>query len=540
MTASGASTLTGALIEEAWPGRTLAGRPPTGIALGIALLAVGLPLWAFHWRMATRKVREAPDEAGRWLRQGYFAVFSGIALGFTAASAGGVVREVTGGRASGLDGGLIARLAFWGAAWAFHYWQARQTWRPGGMDISWHRVYLYAASAVLIAVAVTGLARLLGGLLSVAFDSALGQDVLHSGALWTRSLQSGIATALAGSAFWVFHWRRGARGDHPSALRDTVVTAASAGSAALAMAAMGVILQTLFRIPLGLPEGAASARLANLASWCALVLALAPVWAYYAPVLLWPGRGMERAPASLTAEWAYRYLALAVGIASISAAAVVGIATLIGLAIPQDAVLLDQPGARREALAAVLATAVLGAAVWGPMRLRLLRSAVTPERTAVERLYLFGTTGVGLLAAAGAAAALLYILLDDAITGDLSSGTFDRARWAAAIMVTAAALAAVHLRAIRDVRGALSDIVPARRKIITLIAPAGSAPLKALIEAKLGRGIDFRADLTPGRDTQAAITEAALADLATALESAPGRHVILTLISGRIEVVSFD
>jgi hypothetical protein len=539
--AIGASVLLGALIDQVWPGRVISGNPSSAVAMGISLLAVAAPVWVFHWRLALKKVAADPSERERGLRQACLAFLMAVSITVAGFGAGGIISDLSGGRAS-VSGDVMARLFIWGLVWAFHWREARKTWRAGHMGRSWHRLYLYVAAAGTLVAGVIGLARLLDGLLSAAYDAALPGEVLYTGAVWTRGLQESLGAAVTGLGLWALHWRTGAKGDRGSTLRDVYVTLAAAAAVITGMAAAGVILQALFRMPIGSLGEPASARIGDLTGWAGLWLAASLPWLYYTPLLLWPGRAIEPSYASPWTGWAYRYAAMAAGMAALGAAAVFGIAILVGLTVPAEDVFLKGPGEVREAVAAMLAAAVLGAVVWGGMGLWLRRVPATPDRDQVERLYQFGITGAGLLAAVGGAATALYIFLNDALNSRLGGGTADTARWALAIAVSGGVTAYLHSRAIKGgVRGAIAETLPARRKRVVLIAPAGSEVLRAALERALGREVEWRVDVSAGAGPAESPDMIGSIQLAVErIEAAPGRNVLAVWTTAGLLVSSYD
>jgi len=539
--AIGASELLGALIDQAWPGRVISGKPSGAVALGISLLAVAGPVWVFHWRLAAKKVAADPSERERGLRQACLAFLMTVSIAVAGFGAGGVIADLSGGRAP-VSGDVIARLFVWGLVWAFHWREARKTWRAGHTGESWHRWYLYVAAAGTLIAGVIGLSHLLDGLLSAVYDAALPGEVLYTGAVWTRGLQGSLGAALTGLGLWALHWRTGAKGDRDSFLRDVYVTLAAIAAAITGIVAAGVILQALFRLPLGSLSEPVSARIGDLTGWAGLWLAASLPWLYYTPLLLWPGRAVEPSYARPSAAWAYRYAAMAAGMASLGAAAVFGIATLVGLTVPANDIVLRGPGEAREAVAAMLATAVLGAVVWGGLGLGLRRVPATPDRDQVERFYQFGITGAGLLAAVGGAATALYNFLNDALNSRLGSGTADTARWALAIALSGGVIAYLHARSIRGgIREAVAETLPARRKRVTLIAPAGSEVLRAALESALGREVEWRVDVSAGAGPAESPDVIGSIQLAVEkIEAAPGRNVLAVWTPSGLLVSSYD
>lgn len=554
--ATGASTLLGALADQAWPGRTLQGRPTSDIARGLSMLIVSVPVWAFHWRVASRKVAADPAESGRGLRQAYLTFVKAVSVVFIGTSTGGIVTDVSGGHADSLSGDTLSRLVVWGAVWGFHWRTARETWMPGHEGRSFHRWYLYVVAAGALAVGVVGLALLLGALLSAVYDAARSEEVLHTGVVWTRGMQESLGAALAGFMLWGWHWRRGAAGDRDSTLRDFYTSAVTTVSAAAVVVAVIYILQTFIRIGLGSMNETAADRIGDLAGWAGAAAAAGLAWLYHAPFLIWPKRVLEPSLARPVSGWAYRYAAIAIGLATMSTGAVLAVSLLGGSLIPAGDVLHEGAGGMREGVAAAIASSATGLAIWLPMWMGALRArprqagtqdggpaAAEPDldREQVERLYLFGVAGAGLLAAVGASATLLFIVINDLLNGEAGAKTVDAGRWAAGVAMTGGAVAYLHFRAIRGgIREAVAEAMPAKRKRIVLIAPAGSEAARDALQAAAAQTVEWRVDLSGTGGDAWQPTQADIALTVDRIKSTPGRTVQVIAGPAGTVVVSFD
>ena len=91
----------------------------TDLAVGMSLTLVGLPLWAFHWRVVQRQSDGAAVERRSLVRKVYLYAVLGVSVGMVIASSIELVELAL--RLRELRGWPWGGLAVWGAAWAFHW-----------------------------------------------------------------------------------------------------------------------------------------------------------------------------------------------------------------------------------------------------------------------------------------------------------------------------------------------------------------------------------------------------------------------------------
>jgi len=257
--------------------RQLAGNAPIGggsdreaLAAALALLLVGLPLWAVHWWLVERTARSATPagDADRRsdLRGFYLAIVPAVTLIFFATQASTMLEQAMRQplRVSDLyeapiwDAVSITLVAF--AAWVFHVRTRHLDTLVGpitGPAAASGRLYLYGA---MIGGAVAGLRGI-----SVLIET-LGNAILQTGALvgsdaFTWSLANGIALTVIGGAIYAGHavyagrllfapdWRREA--ERASKVRAGHDVVALGVMALVSLYATAEAVKWILAIPLG-------------------------------------------------------------------------------------------------------------------------------------------------------------------------------------------------------------------------------------------------------------------------------------------------
>ncbi|MGC8855456.1 MAG: DUF5671 domain-containing protein, partial [Anaerolineae bacterium] len=205
---------------------------------GLALLVIGLPIWASMWQTCQNALTE-PAERTSLLRLGilYLLTFGGVAV---ALAAGGNVLYTMLWRLLGeplsskellnrLGGPLSIGIPF-GVVWAYYgHWLEKQiqveTQAPRQAGLK--RLYFYILSATGLTVTFIGLSLLF----SFLIDLATTLPTLFSTGFWRSRLAGALATLLIGLPLWLQTWRpmqaeatqEGDLGDHArrSILRKT-------------------------------------------------------------------------------------------------------------------------------------------------------------------------------------------------------------------------------------------------------------------------------------------------------------------------------
>ena len=93
MSANGVMLVGMDVLERLFVGSTLSDST-TRLAWGLALIIVGLPLWALHWRTMVRQVSTIPVEIQSELRKTYLYLVLGVALAFVMIGAMAVLGQI--------------------------------------------------------------------------------------------------------------------------------------------------------------------------------------------------------------------------------------------------------------------------------------------------------------------------------------------------------------------------------------------------------------------------------------------------------------
>lgn len=412
------------------------------LSQAIAMLGVGVPVWAIHWWLVQRGVRTSnPDheaERGSALRAAYFTAVLLISLVIWVASAIGVIGWVIVGALDArpeydysdpLGASTLAIVAF--VIWLFHGLVRRGDLAAGHMEgaAAWlPRLYLYGVAIGALFVALRSIEALVGSLLfwGSAFDDPYRVTFMASEGLG----------ALGWGLVWFGHWTyagRLARGGEGRGADERVSRTRVAAFVLVIVAAAAVALRNVAGVVQGIigpviapPDDTFSEVMPSVSGAAIAAVLYGVTWFLHV-------RALDREPAAADPLRALHQARLASH--GIAAAMLLmggaGAAWVAGYVIKAifggSGILLDQ-GYQLYELPMWLATAAVGLGAWlvawRGVVARRRRDPLGEATSTIRRTFLYLTLGTALLAVIGSGAFILYrltgILLDAGIGGSLA------------------------------------------------------------------------------------------------------------------------
>ena len=504
MAAGGAASVLAALLDSVFRG----GDFSETLAMGLALVAVGLPVWLFHWRFVQRAAARTPPERRSVLRNLHVYAALGVALGFIAFSAFSAVQLAL--FAGAFDGFAWGGAPIWAAVWAYH-WRVASAERAGASDetLAIRRMYLYLASAVALAMAALGAAILARVILLDIYQAATGVALAEEGLdAFGDEARSALAAALVGGAGWVAHWLMFARGDRRSVLRWAyILIAALGGGFAVMLSAVGFAVYAVMQWAMDAVEVPIAEHLAILPTSLVVVVVSVGIWRYHVN-RMWKETTVERAPLLariyMLALSAMGLVAVALALAGIADMALRALAELGGA---ENAYARNGGLDFQDRLAYILTLLALGCPVWlvswrGERAFAEEFPRPEPAPTPVRKMYALGVLCLGLLALIGGASGALFVFLSDLLAdGALSAGTLLDLAYPLSAVLPPAAILPYYWMVYRRERAfepeTDEDAAPVAdetvaRKDVTLLAPPESADaLAALLSSALGYPVEI-------------------------------------------------
>ncbi|MBM3948834.1 MAG: hypothetical protein FJ312_06295 [SAR202 cluster bacterium] len=512
----------------------------TQLAIGLALAIVGLPLWAWHWQMASRAVREHPAEAGALLRKLYVYAALGIATGLLLHAAIGLLQWAFLARDFG--GYHWSAVVVWSVVWVFYWHAESREGQPSDDAMAVRRLYLYVASGATLAVLATGAARVVHLLLLSGYDALTSTPVLapNDAGLWQDGVRKALAAALVGGTGWAFHWLRLAWTDRGSELRRLyLVGYGSIGGAAAAMTAASTVVYGLLAWVFGAAGATVAEHFRFFPGAIASLAAGLAVGIYH--------YGMARREAAeAKEEWAgvgywYPYILAAAGLALLAIGIATAVGTAVGVLAGISTDILVSAGSWKKGFALAVTLWVLGAPLWQRYWLGAQRrvAAGTEERVSPPRRgMVLLAVAVGLLALLGSLSHVLFVVLRDLLDGDLGRVAVQDARISLGILAAVAMFLPYYWLTYRaDQRAAPAKARQAAKTVTVLAGPGDDAAVQA-IETALGYEVE-RMVSADANVRLLALSQADAEALAQRVGAAPAAKVLLVPDGNQMRVLPY-
>lgn len=455
----------------------------------VAFAVVGVPLYAAMMWWLLGQARRDEGEARTLVWSLHLGVVGVVALVVTMVAVFELLDALR-----GVDGNPVhplGNLVVWGGLWTWYRWLEHR--RVGSRR--------WAVLHVLVGT-VIGLGTLVGGAFRLVADAVAALVATDATIVVEADPWGDVQFVVIGGAVWAVYWLLDGVRRERDAWWHGFVLLGGVASTLLTMIGSAAYLLWLGAVWLvGAPGSSATVHFETVPEAAATLATSAAVWAYHHSLLV-PRAARQRTEV----DRVHDLLLAGVGLA----AAAVGFGTIL-VAIVEA---LVGPAALQvgtepvNTLLAAITVLVVGAPVWWRSWSRAQRLAGSPplgrgdattdpdaattaeRRSPTRRVYLFALFGIGGVAALTSLLVGAMDVFEDVFTGQFGAETIYTVRIGLAVLVTSAAVAALHWTVYTEDRDAAVEVprrFPAR---ITLVGVADSE-----IVDTLGAATDSRVEL---------------------------------------------
>ena len=497
------------------------------LSQAVAMLGVGLPVWAVHWWIIRRGLGDGrPDrdaERGSTIRAIYVTVVLLVTLIIWVNAASGLVLGVVVDQLPSLRNYAFVdpvSSASWAVVglvgWLYHGLARRGDLGAGPVTgaASWiPRLYIYGVALGALLVALASFGTVVRYAIGAPGEGYVSDDAYF---LW-QAVQSGISV-VAWGLVWFGHWRYAdgivrSEGWRGSAERESRTRVAAFVATILATAAWSLVFLALaiheLLSPLVVERAGGAGSLRPIAA--AFISALPWLVAWWAHV-----HGLRREPmASDPLRALHQARLTSHGVAAVALAiGATGLGWLLGLGI--DVALGGSrtsggfPGIWTTELTFWLPATVVGlffwTQLWRTVMARRRADQAGEANSTIRRAFLYLTLGVGVVVALASAAVILYRLVGTILGANLTGNAVSELSTPIGAAVMAAIALAYHgilLRADQRLRpvevreaapeevagaaaavGEAAPVATAARRSLELVGPAGADLDAALAAAR--------------------------------------------------------
>ena len=507
----------------------------TQLSLGLALTAIGGPLWLLFWRAVQRRVKGNQEETGAVMRKFFLNFVLLVSAFILIVNASGFLQWlISGASASAFSPGGLALVIVAGFIWFYHYRVSESEGHPSSAAKTLRRWYVYILSVFGLAMLAVSLVLLT----SAAFKNLpVWGEVLVAGKFWSTATQGNAAWIIFGGATWYFHWFRMGREDYNSKLRQVYFyLPAISGGAITALVSASILLFNVF-VWIFSGTGAAGSRYFQFLGWAVpTILVGLAIWGYHQRLAQEEaGRMQEK---RLSAQRVYFYLMAFLGLVT----GVIGLSIFFGLAVETGTQMAATDGWWRHQLSVALAMLFVGTPIWlyywnGILK-RVKAGRMEEWRALSRRIFLYVIIGAAIVLLAADLVTIIYELLKDTLGNRFSANFLNDAKWGLQTVLVAAGLLWYHWRVLRadQRRGAETTLL---RHDVTILADDRAGDLAVRLETKLGYKTHalFLVGQTGAR--LPALPDEEIDRLVNEIQSSAADKLMLVMLDGRITVMPY-
>ena len=507
----------------------------TQLSLGLALTAIGGPLWLLFWRAVQRRVQGNQEETGAVMRKFFLNFILLVSAFILVVNAAGFLRWLISGAPAGqFSPGGLALVIVAGVIWFYHYRVSEGEGHPSSAAKTLRRWYVYILSIFGLLMLAISLILLIN---TAVKSLPVWGSVLVAGKFWNTSTQGNAAWIVFGTATWYFHWFRMARRDFNSKLRQVYFyLPAISGGAIAALVTASMILFHVFVWIFG-GAGSAGSRYFQFLGWAVpTILVGLGIWGYHQRLAQEEaGRVQEKRQ---SAQRVYFYLMAFLGLTT----AVIGLSILFGLLVETGTQMTATADWWRNQLSVALAMLLVGTPIWlyywnGILK-RVKAGGIDEWRALSRRIFLYVIIGAAIILLAADLVTIIYELLRDTLGNRFSANFLNDAKWGLQTLAVAAGLLWYHWQILRADQRRGAETMSTKRDV-TILADDRAGDLAVRLENKLGYKTHTLYLVGQTGAGLPALPEEEIERLVNEIQSAVAGKIMLVMLEGRITVMPY-
>ena len=507
----------------------------TQLSLGLALTAIGGPLWLLFWRAVQRRVKGNQEETGAVMRKLFLNFILLVSAFILIVNAAGFLKWLISGASAGaFSPGGLALVMVAGVIWFYHYRVSEGEGHPSSAAKTLRRWYVYILSIFGLLMLAISLILLIN---TAVKSLPVWGSVLVAGKFWNTSTQGNAAWIVFGIATWYFHWFKMARRDFNSKLRQVYFyLPAISGGAIAALVSASILLFHVFVWIFG-GAGTVGSRYFQFLGWAVpTILVGLGIWGYHQRLAQEEaGRVQEKRQ---SAQRVYFYLMAFLGLTT----AVIGLSILFGLLVETGTQMTATAGWWQHQLSVALAMLVVGTPIWlyywnGILK-RVKAGGIDEWRALSRRIFLYVIIGAAIILLAADLVTIIYELLRDTLGNRFSANFLNDAKWGLQTLAVAAGLLWYHWQILRADQRRGAETMSTKHDV-TILADDRAGDLAVRLENKLGYKTHALYLVGQTGAGLPALPEEEIERLVNEIQSAAAGKIMLVMLDGRITVMPY-
>ncbi|MDO8578805.1 MAG: DUF5671 domain-containing protein [Dehalococcoidales bacterium] len=508
------------------------------LSLGLAMLAIGAPLWYFFWRAVQQRTAGDVEETGSALRKFYLNLVLVVASLTAVSGTSETLRWLLGGAiAVEFQSGALAAAIVAFLIWLYHWKVAEKEGHPSPAAGTLRRWYMYILSTYGLVSFATSVAQFINaGVLSLPFFSP---SLVEAG-FWNGATQMAVANIITGGGVWYFHWFRMAKDDYDSVLRQVYFYLLTvSGGAIAALVAATVTVQRLVTFAIGgvtVPPGSYF----SFIGWAIpTILIGTAIWGYHQRLAKEESSRITERRES--AERIHHYLMSFIGLSTMSAGIILLFGLIINLLIGITGQIIIAgttwwQGLLGLSLALLIVGTPLWLYYWGGVLKRIEAGGIEEWRATSRRIFLYAVVVLSIGTLIADLVNIVYQILNGILQAHADT-IIRESRWSIQTLLVAGPWLWYHLRIIRIDQKRGSEALAARRKVTLLTYDRGGTTSEKF-EKRLGYRITTM--LRAGTGEDGILTDEELNRIAAEIEASPANRVLLVKTGDNFAVIAYE
>ena len=511
------------------------------LSLGIAMIAIGGPLWFLFWRVVQRRARGNNGEIGALIRKLFlnFILLETALMGLITAS-DFLKWLIAGVPLANFSSGNLAIIIVAGVVWFYHWQVSESEGHPSPTAKTLRRWYVYILSSFGLVWLTVGLVRLIN---AAVISLPVWGDILVQGQFWNNNTQTSIAQIILGGVALYFHWFHMAHGDFDSILRQVYFYLLTiSGGVIAALVASTILLFRVFIWVFGDISTTTSLHFQFLGWAVPTILVGVAIWGYHQRLAQEEASGVQEKRES--AQRVYFYLMSFLGLGTLVAGLVFLFGILIDLITYATGTALTlTSGWWRNQLALCLALLLVGTPIWlyywnGILK-RVQAGGIEEWRALSRRIFLYVIVGVSIITLAADLVNIIYQLLSGILQGNFGINILRSSNWSLQTLIVAAPLLWYHWQILRVDQRHGTELAVIRHNV-TFLTDDRSGELALRLENRLGYKIQVLYQVGQTGEPLSILPDEEINRLVIEIQSSPSNKVMLVVLGGKIITLPYQ
>ena len=507
------------------------------VALGTALMVVGIPLWIIHWRLIHQQIQKSSWALSSQIRKIYKFLVLSVAISILAHSSTGIIQFLLNVKDSSWY--QVATLLPFTLIWIYH-------WRINDQTSNSHKkqiirdIYIYFTSLIGLILAANGVGAILHHIFEYAYQAITNVMIIvePQNRIFSDSVRDNLSIAVTGIVLWGLHWLVLDNRKHVSRLKSAYLYGwAILGGGVTSLVGILMLVFTCLAFIFGVQNE--SNDIGPVPGGLTLLIIGVILFGYHRYIIRSPRRNEINNQNGLQVlDYSFCFLSLIIS--------AIGISTLTHLILTAITgtgnEIVSEENRWRVTTAFALSSLFVGGSLWWyTWRYRIPKLFSIKEETKI--IFFTGVVGLGILACVPSLASVLFFFIKSILSADTILSATNSSRIPLSILCAAFVIVPYHWLNLRKEKSTLTESseenVYHQIKNVTVFTPINSEFFIAALEENLGYRVSSVEWADPGSEN-VLLKEDSTEEIAERIQSSKGEFVVVLPEPGGVRIYSHN